>query len=123
MIKYLHNNGILYIKFKGDIKLIDIINHLQEFSELDLFSKKALLVYDFLKSKFVFSPEDLIELSLIGELSTKKYSMVRVALIVDQPQPTAYTILYSQLPKNNRTKRKVFSTKEEALRWINSFKD
>lgn len=123
MITYLYNNGILFIQFKGIIKLSDILNHIQEFSELDLSSRSALLIYDLLNCELIFTPEEIKDLSLAGELSTKKYSMVRTALVVDQPKSNAFTTLYALLAKHKRTKRKVFTTKEAALRWINSFKD
>lgn len=123
MVTYLYNNGILFVQFKGSLKLSDILNHIKEFSEFDFFPNKALLIYDLLNCELILKPDEIKDLSLAGELSTEKYSIVRTALIVDQPKSNAFTTLYALLAKQKKTKRKVFTTKEEALRWINSFKD
>jgi hypothetical protein len=118
MISYTFDQDILYITFTGEIKLEDIIEYLKEFDNLDSLPKNLHLLYDLVNAKLNIAPTEIKIISQIADISTHEYSSTKTAFLVDNPKVTAYSTLFSNVTTNPKTQRKIFSTKEAAIKWL-----
>jgi len=118
MISYTFDQNILFVTFIGTIKLEDIINYLKEFDKLDFLSENLLLLYDLTNADINIAPTEIKIISQIADVSTYGYNSTRTAFLVGNPKITAYSTLFSNLAENSKTQRKIFSTKEAALKWV-----
>lgn len=123
MITYSFVDGILHVTFSGDVNYQDIINYLNEFSELEFLPQNLLLLYNAQNVDFKFKPEEVESISQKAEAATEKYKSVKTVFLVDEPKLAVYSILFSRMPVDQKTSRNIFATKNSALRWLNSFKD
>jgi len=118
MISYTFDQNILFVTFNGNIKLEDIINYLKEFDKLDFLSEDLLLLYDLTNADINIAPTEIKIISQIADISTYDYNSTQTAFLVENPKITAYSTLFSNLAENSKTQRKIFSTKEAALKWL-----
>lgn len=118
MISYILDQNILVISFIGKINNDDIFNYLHEFSSIADLPSNLLLLYDLLNAELEVAPSDIKKISTIADSSTKKYQSVKTAFLVNDPKLTAYSTLFTNLANPNKTQRKIFSTKEAALKWL-----
>lgn len=117
MISYSLDKNTLIVTFKDDIHIKDIAKFLDEFSKLDGLPDNLNLLYDLLEVKITVSHDEIKQISNIANNSTNKYKSIRTAFLVSDPKLTAYSTLFSNLA-DSKTIRKIFSTKEAAIKWL-----
>ena len=119
MIKYkLNDIGIFYVTFSGDVSADDIHNYLLEFDKIDDLPKNILLIYNMHNATLHGILPQVLSLAKLAKKVTVPYNSVRTAFVVNKPQETVYSILFTQqlAPKNSI--RKVFSTENAAISWL-----
>jgi len=121
MITHELKENILHIKFEGNIVYEELFNLSTTFSEQLIDSNTLLLLYDLRECVLNFTVSDYAKISTMALRSTRKYKSVKAAFIVTKPRMTAMLTIYSQLSKNNHTRRKVFSTEDAAILWLQQF--
>ncbi len=122
MITHKLKDNVLHIKFEGDITFDELVELSVYFSEHEIKGDILLLIYDLREAKLSFSVKDYTKISDLAQNSTQKYRFVKAAFVVTSPRITAMLIIYSQLTWSNHTQRKVFSTPDAALAWLELFK-
>lgn len=121
MINYsLNKDNILYVTFSEKVTVEDIKNYLLEFEKIDNMPQYLLSLYDLRSCELVIENKDIAIISELTDYFTRKFQKVRTAFLVDKPNLTAYSILFSEELVPKRTKREVFSTEEAALIWLKS---
>jgi hypothetical protein len=118
MITYTFENNIINVTFSGKISIDEIRNFIEEFKVMDNLPKEVFLLYNLKDAKLEFETKDIKIISQFAEEATKNYTKVKSALVVEDPKNTAYTTLFSNRSEEKRTQRKIFSTKEAALKWL-----
>ena len=122
MISYsLNSDGIFYVTFSETVTTEHIKNYLSEFEQLDYLPGKLLALYDLRNAALKIESKDVSVISDITNKSTRNFHTVRTAFLVEKPNVTAYSILFSEEHVPKKTKREVFSTKEAALDWLKSY--
>lgn len=119
MITYsLKESGVFYIDFSGTVTLEDIQHYLLEFEQLEDLPQKLLALYDLQDANLNLCSEDIIALSELTEKVTRTYKLVNTAFVVNRPNLTAYSILFSVDNNLENTTRQVFTSEKEALKWL-----
>ncbi|NOQ25594.1 MAG: hypothetical protein GQ564_09570 [Bacteroidales bacterium] len=119
MITHSFDKNIYKVIYSGIVNFEEIINFLHEFSHIENLPKKLSLLYDLRDADLKVAPNELKKMSQVAEESTKKYTSVKTAFLVDDPKITAYSTLFSNQSVEKKTERKTFSTMEAALKWLN----
>lgn len=120
MIKYTFNDsGIFYVSFIDMVSLNDIEVYLSEFERLDYLPGDVLLLYDLREAQLNLKFKDIFHISKIAKKVTSTYTSVRTAFLVNKPKLTAYSLLFTRDLVPAKTVRRVFSTEEAALKWLN----
>jgi len=122
MITHELKDNILHIIFEGDITYDELMELSKNFSDHKIKGDILLLIYDLRKAKLSFSVKDYTRISDLAQNSTRDYRFVKAAFVVNSPRITAMMIIFSQLTWSNHTQRKVFSTTDAALAWLELFK-
>lgn len=121
MISYtLKENGIFWVVLSESIELIDITNYLKDFKKFDFLPRDLKLFYDLRDANLKLTAEDVATISVLAGESTMDYASIKTAFFVKEVHATAYAYLFAEQPGNTKGVRKVFSTIEAALRWLNS---
>lgn len=121
MITYsVDEEGIFNVVFSGPVSFLDIKNYLEEFKAIDTLPPKIRLLYDMQEGEINLAEEDLANIARLADEATVKYSSVRTAFLVSKPDVTAFTYIFSQFKKNTQSIRRVFSTRDAALNWLNA---
>lgn len=117
----LNGNGIFVVKFTGDIPFDLIIEYLDDFEKIKGLPKKLFMLYDFTNAAFDLDQAKIKAISDKAGDVTIDYEFVYTAFVVAEPKVTAYTMLFSLMLPNERSKRELFSTVSGAQNWLNSF--
>lgn len=112
--------GIFSVNFSGPVSFVDIKNYLAEFASLDELPLDIRLLYDMQEGEIDLAEDDLANIAKLADKATQKYHSVRTAFLVSKPDVTAFTYIFSQFKKNDRSVRRVFSTREAAINWLQS---
>ncbi|MCU4175164.1 hypothetical protein [Carboxylicivirga sp. N1Y90] len=123
MISYAIIDNIFHVSLSGTIELKDLLTFLKDFSEIENRPEDLKIFYDLTQANVDLHLDDINKLSAIAEKSTLDLSSVKTAFLVEDPKVTAYAMLFSWLPTNERINRKQFSTKDAAIEWLNSNED
>ena len=119
MINYsLSETGIFHVTFSGNVSVEDIKKYLQEFEKLSNLPQNLLALYDLRGANLKLTHNDLIFLSELTSKVTASYKTVRTAFLVDKPDQTTYSIIFTEQLVLEKTARKVFSTESAALNWL-----
>ena len=119
MILYeLNDNKIFDVSFEDKITLDDILYYLKKFETFDYLPSDIKLLYNFTKSIFNFTPEQIQIISELADKAVGKYKSVKTACLVSKPIMTAYSYLLTGMDENPNRQRKVFSTEEAAFKWL-----
>jgi len=121
MITHKLIDNILHIDFTGDITFDELEELSRNFSEHRIKGDLLLLLYDLREAKLSFNIKEYSKISDLAQSSTQKYKFVKAAFVVTSPRTTAMLTIYSQLTWSNHTQRKVFSTLDAALSWLQLF--
>lgn len=119
MIRYLlKKSGIFYVTFEGTISVEDITSYLLEFEKLDYLPPNLLAIYDLRNAEMQLSANDISNFSELSSKVTSQYKSVRTAFVVNKPSLTAYSLLFSNSPNPDKTKRRVFIAETSATNWL-----
>lgn len=119
--KFNQHSKILEATFEGNVILSDIVNYIKATKENDTYPRKLKILTDSRGATFNFSVKDLEIIVEENYKSLEKYEMIIDAIIIDDPNNTALSMLYLELVKTNRYKFEIFATKSAALDWLNNF--
>jgi len=122
MITHKLIDNIFHINFEGNITYDELVDLSKNFSEHRIKGDFLLLIYDVTKAKLNFSIKEYTKISNLAQNSTQGYRFVKAAFVVTSPKTTAMLTIYSQLTWSNHTQRKVFSTPDAAIAWLQLFK-
>ena len=121
MIRYNYNKeeNIIYVERHGDIILNDIFKYILDIDKNYQSLKNLSILDDVTKSTTKYT---IIENSVIIEEIKRKLSKdteVRLAILVDKPIETAYSMMFERLSMNiENFNYGTFSTKEAAKKWL-----
>ncbi|MBN1952888.1 MAG: hypothetical protein JW801_16915 [Bacteroidales bacterium] len=119
MIDYLIDaQGIFTVKFSGPVSFLEIKEYLEKFKVIDKLPEHIRLLYDFQEGEINLAEDDLVNIAQLADEATLGFESVRTAFIVSKPDVTAFTFIFSQLKKNDRSIRRVFSTRDAAMNWL-----
>ena len=122
MITYsLRDDGIFYVTFSETVTVNDILKYLQDFEALNNLPKDLLTMYDLRDVDMDITSRDIISIAKMTEMATVPFKTVRTAFLVDKPNLTAFSILFTEELVPVKTKRNVFSTEKAALNWLRSY--
>ena len=121
MITYsIGEDGIFYVKFAGPTSYAEIKDYLLKFKEITGLPEKIRLLYDFTEGIIDLAEDDLVNIAQLADKATVRYTTVRTAFLVNKPDTTAFTYMFSQFRKSNRAVRRIFSTRHAAMNWLKS---
>lgn len=121
MIKHYLEDNIIRIELTGNITYQEIVEFSKKFSEYHIKGDILLILYDLNDAVLNFSVSEYKEFSRLANEATKGYRFVKAAFITNTPQKTAMLTIFSHLTNTTKTQRKVFSTKDAALAWLQFF--
>ena len=75
-------------------------------------------MFDLRKAKLNIAYEDIAKFNEYTINSTAAYENVRTAIVVDEPNITAVSYLFTLDTPHKHIKREVFSSPETALKWL-----
>jgi hypothetical protein len=116
-----HQTRILEAKFVGEVYLNEIIDYIIYTKENTSYPRLLKIITDANNANFNFSVDDLETIITENEKSLEKYDYIIDAIITEDPQVTAISMLYQELEKNEKYKFNIFSTKEAALKWLDNY--
>ena len=122
MISYKLADNIFHIKFEGNITYEELVELSKNFSERRIKGDYLLLMYDIRKANLNFSIKENSKISHLALNSTKGYKLVKAAFVTTSPRTTAMLSIFSHLSLGSHTQRKVFSTPEAAIAWLELFR-
>lgn len=109
----------VYIERFGDVHLPELLEHVNKMDEALKGRDDIHLLEDIRQSKVMFTQKDYPELVDFVKKRAGIYKEIRHAIVVTDPHDTALSILYQMaaMEIGNYT-FKIFSTPEEAKKWI-----
>ncbi len=120
MTSYAFINNILHVAIEGPTTIADLLEFLDDFGSMEELPSDLKLFYDLRNAQLDLKLEEISTLSEKAMEKTAGYTSVKTAFCVKDPKITAYTMLFSWLPKTTRVTREQFSTKKAALEWLNA---
>ncbi len=120
MISYAFINDILHVSIDGPSTIYDLFDFLDELGSLQSLPEELKVFYDLTNADIDLRLDEISMLSKKAEEKTLSCKSVKTAFCVNDPKVTAYAMLFSWLPEGTKIKREQFSTKEAALKWLNS---
>nr|WP_319398067.1 STAS/SEC14 domain-containing protein [uncultured Carboxylicivirga sp.] len=118
MISYAYIDGLLHVTPTKDIDYTDLANFLKDFSKLENLPDNVKILYDLRDAKVHLHLNEISKLSALAEQMTLNVKTIRTAFVVEDPMATAYTMLYTWMPKSDRLLREHFSTEDAAVEWL-----
>ena len=117
---YLSDSGIFKVTFSGTVTAEDITKYLLEFESLNNLPQAFLSLYDLRDANMDLKIIDILSISKLTKKVTSSYETVRTAFLVNKPNLTAYSILFTRESSHKKSVRRVFSTEEAAIKWLNN---
>lgn len=117
--KFDKDSEILYVYFRGEIYGDEIIEHIASINKVEGLPNELKLLYDLRNSSLKISSLEVKKISLVAESSLGNFSTVRSAFLADKPLETALLSIFVDIKTRVTLNRKLFSTMEAALAWIN----
>ena len=119
--KYNSKTGILETKFYNKVCLTDIIEYAHFIKNYSSHSKLLKIITNLSNTEFDFSVNDLKKINNEAEKPIKTSNCIVNAIIADNPQTTAFSIIYNDLIQSKDYFANIFCSKSETLKWINSY--
>lgn len=110
--------GILYTFFEGILQIDEVLNFVKDNNENAANPRDLKILTNALHADLAFTENDLELLNKEIENTSKLYKSVYNAFVVDSPYETALSILHGLAANNEVYQFKVFSTMEEAYKWL-----
>ena len=117
-VSFNQETGILYANYKGDISLKQIRDYIIATKENKSYPRDLKILSDGSEAIFKVLPN---ELGLIVEENNKSleaYNSIVDAIVLSGPKETALSMLYQEIAKNKKYKFRIFSTREAAIKWL-----
>ncbi len=121
MITHYLKDNIIHIIFEGDTIYAELTELGKTFTEHTIEGDVLLLIYDLRYTKLILSVNEYRTASDFAQEMTANYNHVRAAFVSTSPIMTAMLTIFSQLTWSNKTQRKVFSTIDAAIAWLQLF--
>lgn len=119
MIQLIENKyGIFWVNFKGETTVDSILDFLKIVMEKGDLPENLNALYDFSETVFLMPPEGIKELAFRVSQLTSRFKTIRTALVANDPDKTAYTILFKQESASLNTIREIFSSIDSAIDWL-----
>jgi len=115
-----YDTGILYVDFKGEITLEDLLEHVTIKERRSHYPKKLKILTNATTAEFFLQPRDLVAVKEEMSRTLKKYKVIYDAFVVNHTKSTALSVFYMELATLDNYHFKVFSTKEAAENWLKS---
>lgn len=113
--------NILETKFEGDIDAQSMIYYISSFDNNPDMPRSIKCIATATNANFKFKTKDLKAFNKIKNKILPQYEMAMVATIINSPVAAALSTMYSIIANNKDYKFKVFSTREAAMIWLDSF--
>ena len=125
MITYRFNKKTAMVEsvIEGENTIEDFTNYLLSLSKEQNFPDILKVFSNGEKGRFAkhVNPEDMYKIANAIQELLKKHKKVYTAFIISTSLETAMAELYKDFSSSKNYKFKVFSTKEAAIQWLNSF--
>ena len=123
MINATFNNQlkILETQFKNDVSLNQLLDFINDTTKNACYPRTLKILADAQHVVFKFSINDLVTIKNETNRSLEYYDSIASAIIINNPKTAAITTLFQTLTINETSHFDVFSTKEAALNWLNTF--
>ena len=120
--KFNSETGILESKFEGEITIKQVTDYILSLSEDKSLPKKLKIFSDATKGTFSESitPNDLKEIVEANYKSLAARECIYDAFIINSSIEMALGQLYMEFSKSDNYYFNLFSTKEAAVKWLNS---
>ena len=110
---------IVEVDLNRFITIQDVINSVNDYAdESHNLPANQLLVINATKCRTNIGLKDLAKLDQVNDLLSKKFNLLKVAVLINDPMYTAICMIYQQLIKSNHYHFQVFSTRGAAHRWL-----
>jgi len=113
--------GILETSFEQNVELKEITNYIQSTKLNKSYPRVLKIMTDARDANFSISIDDLEIIMEENKKSLEQYDKIIDAIIVNTPEITAISMLYKEFEDNEKYFFNIFSTKEAAHIWLNSF--
>ncbi len=125
MITYKFNKekGIVETAITGNTTIKELIEYILTLREDQSLPKKIKILSDAREGYFSSDtdPDDLKKIVEVNYKSLSERVVVYDAFVISSPVETAMGQLYQEFSKADNYYFNIFSTKEAALKWLNSF--
>lgn len=121
LVEFNHQTSILESKFEGELTVKDIVEHITSTKDNESYPRFLKRVLDLTKATVNFPSSDLSILAEEHHKVIEKYDYIITAFILDTPRETAYSIIFQDLVKTDKSKIQLFSTREAALKWLGGY--
>ncbi|MDO6760563.1 hypothetical protein Q4566_10165 [Tamlana sp. 2_MG-2023] len=123
MIKTKFNNElqILEITFTGEIHASDVCHFISSFKKNKSYPKKLKGIITATETVFKFSIPDLSTFDRAKSASLENCDLVVMAIIINNASTAAMSTLFQIQANNKDFKFNVFSTREAAKFWLDSY--
>ncbi len=115
-----HQIGILETIFKDEVSIVEITDYIIATKENESYPRSLKILTDATDARVNFTVKDLSIIVDENSKSLEKYEFIIDAIILENPKETALALLYNRLASSKNYKFKIFSTREEASRWLES---
>lgn len=119
-VKFNYKKGILESYFEGNVTLKEIVDYIIAIKENVSYPRALKILTDTTKANLDFIPDDLPIIVEENNKSLEKYEFITDAIVLDNPDNTALSVLYKELTLSNKYRFKLFSTREEATMWLDN---
>ena len=121
--KFNSETGILESKFEGEITIKQVTDYILDLSEDKTLPKKLKIFSDATNGVFnhEITPNDLKEIVEANQKSIAARECIYDAFIVSSSIEMALGQLYMEFSKSDNYYFNLFSTKEAAMEWLNSY--
>lgn len=97
---------------------MDIINTMDEIFRLSVIPAHLKYLWDFRNANLKIPPIELNEIARKSRAIIERCNGVKTAFVVEKPDNTALTLLYTTEEKHEKFTREIFSTLPMAIEWL-----
>lgn len=112
---------ILETKQEGKVYLEDMLKGLQMIKESVQLPRNLKILEDSRQAQVMFGVKDLEFLLDSLDEAAANYESIKHAVLLNNPLSTVFAMLINSKKLTNHYELKVFTTREAALAWLNSF--
>jgi hypothetical protein len=108
----------LHIRAKGNIDFWELLEVYKTIEAKKDFPDRLKILFETTYTKFDFKIERCKDISIIFDLISTKYDIIKEAMIVDDPDDINLVELFENKLFYENYSFKIFSTKEAAQKWL-----